>query len=354
MATIHDVAKRAGVSIATVSGVMNGSRYVSPALKQRVLEAVEELDFTVNQVARSLQRRSTRMIGMLVPDISDPFHANVVRVVEDSLKTAGYTLLLGNLRDRPEEQTRYLEILRSQQVDGVLIYMVPGFEDEIRKLVERRRAIVLMGREPATFQADLVGIDHVTGSRMAVEHLISKGHRRIGIIPGPVGQPFTRSRIRGWGQALQAAGLAADERHISYGDYTIAGGQAAVTPLLDLPEPPTAILAGNFHEVIGVLQVLRQRKIARPQRLEVMSSHDSEVYDAFDPPLSSVAQPVHELGAKATELLLRRIRQPGRPPERVLLRPRLHVRPTAHAQPGTETSTGRRRRGAGVPAQAIR
>lgn len=331
MATIHDVAKRAGVSVATVSGVMNGSRYVSPELKERVLRAVEELDFTINQVARSLQSRSTHMIGMLVPDISDPFHANVVRVVEDSLKTAGYMLLLGNLRDRPEEQTRYLQILRSRQVDGVLIYMVPGFEDEVRKLVESRRPIVLMGREPGTFHADLVGIDHLTGSRMAVEHLISQGHRRIGLIPGPPGQPFTRSRIDGWAQALRDAGLQPGEHLISYGDYTIAGGQAAVAALLDLPEPPTAVLAGNFHEVIGVLQILRQRKIARPKQLDVMSSHDSEVYDAFDPPISSVAQPVHELGTKATELLLRRIRQPGRPPEQVLLRPQLHIRPTVPA-----------------------
>lgn len=350
MTTIHDVAKRAGVSIATVSGVLNGSRYVSPALTMRVRQAVEELDFTINQVARSLQSRSTRMIGMLVPDISDPFHANVVRVVEDSLKTAGYMLLLGNLRDRPEEQARYLQILRAQQVDGLLIYMVPGFEEEISKLVESRRAIVLMGREPTTFKADLVGIDHVNGTRMAVEHLISKGHRRIGIIPGPVGQPFSHARIRGWRETMQAAGLDTDERYISFGDYTTAGGQAAVAPLLDLQPPPTAILAGNFHEVIGVLQVLRQRKIARPQQLEVMSSHDSEVYDAFDPPLSSVAQPVHELGTNATELLLRRIRHPGRPAEYVLLRPRLHIRHSAGAPQTIKATPARRSRGSAARA----
>src|SRR5436190_10413810 len=152
MITMTDVAKRAGVSIATVSGVLNGSRYVSPELKERVLQVVTELDYTVNQVARSLQTRSTRMIGMLVPDISDPFHSSVVRVVEDTLKTAGYALLLGNLRDRPEEQSRYLQLLRAQQVDGILLYMVPGAEEEVRKLVQSKRALVLIGREPATFK----------------------------------------------------------------------------------------------------------------------------------------------------------------------------------------------------------
>jgi LacI family transcriptional regulator len=114
-----------------------------------VLQAIRELDYTVNQVARSLQVRSTRLVGMLVPDISDPFHANVVRVVDDALKTAGYTLLLGNLRDRPEEQTRYLNTMRAQRVDRILIYMVPGCEDEVRKVVESRKPVVLMGRAPA-------------------------------------------------------------------------------------------------------------------------------------------------------------------------------------------------------------
>ena len=336
MSTIHDVAKRAGVSIATVSGVLNGSRYVSPELAERVLKAVEELDYTINQVARSLQCRSTRMVGMLVPDISDPFHAGVVRVVEDSLKTAGYTLLLGNLRDRPDEQTRYLQILRAHQVDGILLYMVPGSEDEVRKLVDSRKPVVLMGRAPVSFKADLVATDHRTGTRLAVEYLLSRGHRRIGLIPGPEPQPFSRARLEGWRDALEAAGLPAVDDYVSYGDYTIQGGELGASRLLDMPEPPTAILAGNFHEVVGVLRMLRQRRIARPGRVEVMSSHDSEVLDAFDPPVSSVDQPVEELGARATEMLLRRIRQPLRPPEMVLLRPRLKIR--SYAQQVQTTS----------------
>jgi LacI family transcriptional regulator len=325
MAIMKDVARSAGVSIATVSGVLNGSRHVSADLKERVLQAVDQLDYTINQVARSLQSRSTQMIGMLVPDISDPFHSNVVRVVEDLLKTAGYALLLGNLRDRPEEQSRYLQLLRAQQVDGILMYMVPGAEEEVRKLVENKRAVVLIGREPATFQADLVGIDHRTGTRMAIEHLIAKGHQRIGIIPGPESKPYSRTRVEGWKEAMAHAGLDVNERYVSHGDFTVSGGEMAASRLLDLDAPPSAILAGNFHEVVGVLRVLRQRRI-EPSSVEVMASHDTEVLDAFDPPVSSVDQPVRELGTKATEMLLRRMRQPGRPVERVLLRPSLKIR----------------------------
>jgi LacI family transcriptional regulator len=325
-ATMIDVAKRAGVSAATVSGVLNGTRNVSPELRQRVLDAVRELDYTVNQVARSLQVRSTRMAGMLAPDISDPFHANVVRVVEDALKTAGYTLLLGNLRDRPEEQTRYLNLLRAQQVDGILLYMAPGCEDEVRKLVENHKPLVLMGRAPETFEADLVATDHFTGTLLAIEHLLSRGHTAIGIIPGPERQPFSRARVDGWREALRRAGMRMDERHIGYAEYSVEGGQYAASRLLDIHSAPTAILAGNFQQTVGVLRELRKRRIRRPAEVEVMSSHDSEVLDAFDPPVSSVEQPVYEIGFKAAELLLRRMQQPGRPPERILLRPQLKIR----------------------------
>jgi len=326
MATMRDVAKRAGVSVATVSGVLNGSRYVSPEVTERVRRAVDELDYTINVVARNLHARATQTVGMFVPDISDPFHAGTVRVVEDGLKTGGYSLMLGNLRDRPEEQSRYLQMLRTNQVDGVLLYMVPGCEEEVKKLVQSRRPVVLMGREPLTFVADLVAIDHSTGSRMGVEHLISRGHKRIGIIPGPEHQPFSRARIEGWRRALEEAKAPADPDYIACGEYTVEDGELAASRLLDLPAPPTAILAGNFHVLIGVLRILRHRRIRRPDQLEVISYHDSPMLDAFDPPISAVDQPVRELGAKATELLIRRIQSPGRPPQLVLLRPRLKIR----------------------------
>jgi LacI family transcriptional regulator len=325
MATMMEVAHRARVSIATVSGVLNGSRNVTPKLRRRVLKAVEDLDYTVNNLARSLHSRSTQLIGMLVPDISDPFHANVVRVVEDVLKTAGYSLLLGNLRDRPEEQTRYLQVLRAHQVDGILIYMVPGCEGEIRKLVAAKKPVVLLGRAPESFEADLVAIDHVTGSRMAVGHLLGRGHHHIGIIPGPGGQPFSRGRVEGWRQALESAGIGTTDSYVRFAEYTIDGGASAASMLLDQDEPPTALLAGNFHLVVGTLRALRQRRISRGQ-VELMSSHDAEVFDEFTPPISSVEQPSHEMGTRATELLLRQIRQPGCPVQHILLQPRLRIR----------------------------
>jgi LacI family transcriptional regulator len=265
-----EVARRAKVSIATVSGVLNGSRYVSPGLKQRVLDAVGELDYTVNQIARSLQSRRTQMAGMLVPDISDPFHASVVRVVEQSLRVAGYSLMVGSLHDQPEEQSRFIQILRGNQVDGLLLYLVPGHEGEIRRMVETKKPIVLMGRAPQGFQADVVATDHVTGTRLAIEHLITRGHTRIGILPGPASQTYSADRVTGWRTALKKANLQANPRYIGYGEFSFDGGSSAASVLLDLSPRPTALFAGNFHVLIGILRVLRSRKISRPQDIELM------------------------------------------------------------------------------------
>jgi DNA-binding LacI/PurR family transcriptional regulator len=166
---------------------------------------------------------------------------------------------------------------------------------------------------------------------MAINYLISRGHRRIGIIPGPEMQPFSEARLQGWRSALEGADIAVDQALVSYGDYSVEGGRSAISRLIELRSPPTAVLAGNFHEVVGVLQVLRERSMHRNGRIELVASHDSAALDAFDPPITSVDQPVQEIGLNAAELLLRRIRQPMRPAEHVLLRPRLRIRATAPA-----------------------
>jgi LacI family transcriptional regulator len=326
MATIVDVAKRASVSIATVSGVVNGTRRVSPELTRRVQEAILELDYSVNHVARSLQSRRTQLIAMLVPDISDPFHADVVKVVEDVLKASGYLLIVGSIHDQSEEQARYIQSLRSNQVDGLLLYLVPGYEAEVRKLIDMKKPLVLMGRAPKGFKADVVATDHVTGTRLAVEHLIQKGHNRIGIVPGPFPQPYSADRVRGWRQALTAARLPADQSLVCHEDFTVQGGERAATRLLNLENQPTAIFAGNFHSLIGLLRILRYRAMPASGQPELMVSHDSAILDTFAPPISSVDQPSYELGLKAAELLLKRLHHPGRSFEEVLLQPKLNIR----------------------------
>ena len=174
MPTIYDVARRAGVSTYTVSSVLNRTAYVSPELTKRVMAAVQEVDYTINALARSLQTRKTLTIGMLIPDIANPFYATVVRGVEDVLKRAGYSLILGSTYNDRDEQARYIGVFRSKQVDGLLLFVAPGDDAEIRALVEAKKAVVFVGRVPIDLNADIVSADNAKGAQLAVLHLIVK------------------------------------------------------------------------------------------------------------------------------------------------------------------------------------
>ncbi len=326
MATIYDVAKRAGVSTYTVSAVVNRSAYVSPPLTKRVLEAVRALDYTVNDLARSLQTRKTRTIGMLIPDIANPFYAQVVRGVEDVLKKAGYSLLLGNTYDDPDEQARYVTVFRSKQVDGLILFLTPGEGTEVRRLVEASKPVVFVSRKPFGFQADMVVPDSAKGTRLAVQHLIRQGHRRIGIIVGPAALTVNAERVLGWRRALRQARLEADPRLVGEGDGTALSARRLTLALLVLDQPPTAIFASSFLVTTGVLEGLKERGVACPGQVEVMSSDEHEWLDLFEPRISTVVQPNYSMGAEAAQLLLKRIRHPKRRYQKIVLAPALRLR----------------------------
>ena len=329
MATIYDVAKRARVSTATVSAVLNGTAYVSPELTSRVNEAVKELDYTINAIARGLQTRRTNMIGMLVPDIAEPVYSVMVKGVEAGLKTAGCSLLLGSTHNRVDEQSRYLRMLRSKQVDGMLALLSFGDESELQELVAAHKPLVFIARRP-TFEADCVLVDNVRAAREAVSHLLGKGRRRVGLIVGPRSLAVSQDRIQGWEKAHRDHGVTADQELIAEGDYTSDSGQAAMETFLNLAEPPDAVFATGFLMMTGCLAVLRQRGIRVPDEIELMTWSDSPLLDVFDPPISTVQQPSFEMGVKAAELVLSRIERPEGEPRVIILPAELRIR-TAQA-----------------------
>jgi len=326
MATIYDVAKRAGVSTYTVSTVLNKSAYVSPELTLRVQQAVRELDYTINGLARSLQTRRTHTIGMLIPDIANPFYAKVVRGVEDVCKRDGYSLVLGNTYNDPDEQSRYLATLRSKRVEGFLIFVAAGDETEVAALVEKHVPVTFLGRRPRTFDADTVTADNRRGTRLAVDHLIGNGHRRIAIITGQFSLTANRDRLAAWKQSLRRAKLPVDPSHACEGDWTADSGYHHAGMLLDGSNHPTAIFAANFLMMTGVLRALQERRLACPGEVEVVSCDDSEWLDVFQPPISTIVQPSYDMGIQGAELLLKRIHQPNRKPEKIVLQPELKLR----------------------------
>lgn len=327
VATIYDVAKLARVSTYTVSCVVNKSAHVSPELTERVLQAVGKLDYTPNAVARSLQTRNTKTVGMLIPDIANPFYARVVRGVEDRLSKDGYSLLLGNTYNSAETQASYLSVFRGRQVDAILLFMASGGDEAVERLVKDKRPVVCVGRVPRNVACDSVSADNVIGTCLAVAHLIRKGHRRIGLVAGELDLSAGIDRVDGWRQALTESGLPIDEKLIEPGDWTAASGCAAAQRLMDLEPPPTAIFAGNFLMMTGVLRALQQRHGAALLPVEVASSDDSEWLDLFSPPITTVAQPSYEMGLKAADLALARLLDRARPFEKIVLHPSLHTRP---------------------------
>jgi DNA-binding LacI/PurR family transcriptional regulator len=326
VATIYDVAKRASVSTYTVSAVLNRSAFVSPELTKRVQEAVRELDYIINDLARGLQTRTTRTVGMLIPDIANPFYAKVVRGVGNVLKECGYSLILGDTNNRREEQTRYLAVFRSKQVDGLLLFISPGDDHEVRALVKAKKPVVFVGRTPIDLKADSVSANNVKGVQMAVRRLALKGHKRIALVNGQEGLSTSADRVEGWKTALKKSHLAAPAEMLSHGDWTADAGYSSTLRLLDLQVPPTAIFASNFLMMTGVLKGLKERGISCPQGVEVMSSDDAEWLDVFQPPISTVVQPSYEMGVKSAQLLLKRIKSPNRRFEQIVLEPQLMIR----------------------------
>jgi LacI family transcriptional regulator len=328
MATIYDVAKRAGVSIATVSAVLNKTSFVSPELTSRVKVAVDELDYTINHLAHALQTRSTHSVGMLIPDVGnpDPFYGQVVRGAEDALRKRGYLLILGHTYNKVEEQSRYLTAFRSRLVDGVLLFQAPGRDAELERLLTAKKPVVFVGRIPSGVKADVVATDIQRGTEMGVEHLCRKGHRRIGLITVAASLSVTTLRVAGWRAALKRNGIALDESYVVAGELSVEAGRAAALQLLDLERAPTAIFVDNLVLVTGVLRALQEKGLRCPGEVELAASDDADWLDVFQPPITTIVQPSYQLGLQAAEVLLKRIRHPKRPAQHVLLTPDLKVR----------------------------
>jgi LacI family transcriptional regulator len=326
MPTIYDVARRAGVSTYTVSSVVNRSANVSPELTKRVQKAVRELDYTPNALARGLQTRKTRTIAMLIPDVGSPFYSRVVRGVEDRLRKGGYSLMFGNTYNDPEEQSRYLTVFRSQQVDGVLMFLAPGDESDAERMVKAKRPVVCVGRAPRSFEADTVSADNVHGTGLAMDHLIGLGHKRIGLIIGHSSLSTSSERVEGWRKSLRKHKLPAPASLVGEGDWSARSGYDVAKRLLALADPPTAVFTGNFLMMTGALRAIKEAGLRSPEDVQVMSSDDSEWLDVFSPQITTVVQPSYSMGEHSADLLLKRIDQPRRKFETIILKPELHVR----------------------------
>jgi LacI family transcriptional regulator len=307
--TMKDVGKLAGVSATTVSHVVNKSRFVSDNVKKRVLKAMEELNYQPNAIAKSLRQKSTLTIGLIISDISNPFFTGMVRGVEDTAAKFGYNLILCNTDENPDKERDYLHILRQKQIDGIIMAPTSGNSYYIGDLVKKGFPIVFIDRYLKEVDAPSVLVNNEEGAYQAIKHLIYLGHKEIGAIIGLDNITSTSERLNGYRRAVEEFGLTVKNSLIKQGNSKVAGGYQATLELLDIPSPPTAIFAANNLMTIGVMNALRSKSIRCPQDVAVIGFDDFEWASTFRPYLTTVAQPVYELGSKAAEVLIKRIRK---------------------------------------------
>lgn len=315
---IRDVAARAGVSSATVSRVLAGKPHVSASVRERVLTAVEALGYRPNRIARSLRVQRSRFIGLIVSDIQNPFFSRVVRAVEDALQPHGFAVFLCNTDENPAREQLYLDLFLDEQVAGVILTPSQLGAGAYRALVAAGIPLVVIDREVAGLEVDTVVSDNLAASQAAVTQLLRQGHTRVGAILSDFSIATGRARFDGYRQALAAAGVAFDPALAVFGKPVEPEGYRLAGRLFSRETPPTALFTGSKLLSLGALRYLFDHGIEVPADVALA------VFDALDwlpnaPEILSVAQPAHEIGTKAAELLLGRMGDPKRGAARVVL-----------------------------------
>jgi LacI family transcriptional regulator len=341
--TVKEVARLAGVSTATVSRVMSGAGGVRKELMRRVQNAAQKLGYQPNPAGRSLRIRSTRTIGMVFPDIENPFYASVISGAEEVLQSAGYSLLLANYGEDPTRENIQLTSLRAEHVAGILFAASCKPSADYQSVLNAGISLVAVSRIPDGLPVDLATVSNQEGARQAIGHLIRLGHRRIAFIDGPVLLSTTRERHAGYAQAFRDAGLAVPRDLTIYADFFHhAAGFEASSKLLSTGNTPSAMLVVSNNMVLGALEALRERGLEVPKDMAVVGFGDTPSAALLRPPLTVVAQPAREIGATGARLLLERLQNPERARRSIVLDTQLIVRESC----GTKSNT--------LSAQAIR
>ena len=325
-ATIVDVAKRAGVSIGTVSRIVN-TQAGPEATRRRVMDAIAELDYVPNHVARSLKRRSTEQIALVVPDIANPVYVAMAKAIQQEAKERGYRLSLMSTDDSPSEEEFALDSLEQRRVDGLIICSLKPTRKLVERLEGARSRVCVVGRVPQEAQVDNVRVDSTGGAQAAVQHLLDGGRRTIGFINGSPGTVPAEARAAGYRRALEENGLHVEEDLIVQGEFSMAGGYRSVDPLLDRQGDLDAIFCANDVIALGALRRLRELGIGVPSQVALVGMDDIELGKISTPTLSTVSLLAEERGRLAAELLLERLMgDVPEEPRKVTVMPRLIVR----------------------------
>jgi LacI family transcriptional regulator len=333
--TIRDVAALADVSVATASRALSGHGYVSSEVKQRVHDAARELGYKPHALARSLRLQRTNTVGLMIADIVNPFYAYLADGVLDCAKPLGYHVILCAHNEDPDMEQEYLEVLMQERADGIIAVPTGQNLSLWREVIDLGTRLVFVDREVAGISdADLVLVDNVKGAYDATVHLISLGHRRIGIITGPTSTTTGNGRLRGYCNALEEAQIPVDQDLVQIGTFMRESGRQAAHRLLSMDEPPTAIFAANNVLGEASLFVIRERGLRIPEDISLILFDDVPWASLTTPTISVVAQPEHSLGFVGMERLIRRLQETDKAENastKTVLQPELIIRESCRA-----------------------
>lgn len=329
MTTTRDVAMRAGVSTTTVSHVINRTRKVDPVTAARVERAIDELGYRPNALARSMRRGLTHTIGLIIPDIANPFFGDLARLLEDALFEAGYSVFIRNTDGDKEKEAQNIEVLLSRKVDGLLLIMASQPSDGLRHLVESGPPAVIVDRELDDLEVSQVIVENHRGGYLAGRHLLGLGHQDISVIAGPGGLGTSARRLEGFREALDGAGLSLTDARVYQGDFRASSGHEAVAEWLRLGTLPTAVFAENDLMAIGALSAAYAAGIHVPDVLSVIGFDGIAFGADVSPPLTTIVQSTDDIAAAAVELLFERLPDREAPVRHIELPVRLLERGSA-------------------------
>ena len=331
---IREVAKRAGVSLGTVSNVLNRPEIVAQETRRRVQLAIEEIGFVRNGSARQLRAGNSQYIGLVMLDVANPFFTEVARGVEDAANEAGYVVILCNSDDSLEKESHYLQVLEEQRARGVLITPVQSDASYLQRFRKRGIAVVLLDRPSRIKDLCSVAVDDVRGGELATTHLLEQGHVRIGFVHGPLSIRQCADRRRGVLRAVRTAGLDPDQVivDITASAQNVREGEESGEKLLGAKIKPTAVFCANDLLALGLMRALIKRGISIPGDMALVGYDDVEFASVLSTPLTSIRQPKYELGRTAAELLLDEANNPtAHQHKHIVYQPELIVRESSRS-----------------------
>jgi len=311
LATINDVAKKAGVSITTVSHVINDTRFVSQELRNKVNQAIIDVGYFPNQLARGLRSGVTATVGLMIPDNSNPYFAEVAKIIETVGFENGYSVILCNSSGDLKKEAAYIDTLLSHQIDGIILISVNSALESLQKIKARNIPFVVVDRDISLYEGDTVLVNNEMGGYHATKYLLDLGHRKIACIEGSSNVNPSSDRAKGYIRALQLEGIPVRQDYIAIGDFDYQSGEQCFEKLWSLEEKPTAIFACNDMMAIGALKKAKTMGVHIPEDVSLIGFDNIAFTSAVSPALTTISQPIEELSKKAISILINKIQNRG-------------------------------------------